>query len=126
MRNVRQKISVMPSGNKFMFNVYLSTVDMKDVGLGHFTEIEARGIDCSEVIKDFHIPFFMEKTKVDPMSPNVYDIIRDMEVRAQEAFWRLIEDPMKDFTNPLNPPIPAATKEAPKSKFKAFLQRIFG
>jgi len=33
MRNVRQKISVMPSGNKFMFNVYLSTVDMKDVGL---------------------------------------------------------------------------------------------
>ncbi len=116
----------MPSGNKFMFNVYLSTVDMKDIGLGHFTEIEARGIDSAEAIEGVNTPFFNERTKVDPMSSNVYDIIRDMEVRAQEAFWRLIEDPMKDFTNPLNPPIPAATKEAPKSKFKAFFQRIFG
>jgi len=126
MKNVRQKIVVMPSGNKFLFTVDLVTLDMQDVGMGHFTKIEVRGIDCSEAIDGVHSPFFMEKTKVDPMSPNVYDIIRDMEVRAQEAFWRLIEDPMRDFTNPLNPPIPAAQKEAPKSKFKAFLQRIFG
>ena len=126
MKNTRQKISTMPSGNKFVFEINLYTLDMRSNGIGYFTNIEAKAYDCIELNVTYIYPFFNEKIKIDPSATNVDDIIGNMEVAAKEAFWRLIEGPMIDFVNQMNPHTPVTTKDAPKSRLQRFLNRIFG